>query len=186
MDNTPTFTLTDNQGTVLAEGTISKFTGRVTEDLIPDMTEFKEDEDIHELYPNLFISNRITAQNFRLLQNYKIKAIISINNFFKNENVLKGYAKMGIDHYHYNLYDHPDSNIKRIADITNKIIDHYLSIGERVLVHCEMGISRSASIVISYIMWKENKPYFEVLPDVRKIRNIIRPNKGFETQLKSF
>lgn len=186
MDDTAEFVLVDNQGTVLNKGSLSKFIGSISESNITnDFKESDPSEDIHELYPNLFISNRLTSQNFQLLQKYKIKAIISINNVLKNENVLKMYAKIGVDHYHYNLYDHPNSNIKRITDITNKIIDHYLSLGERVLVHCEMGISRSATVVISYIMWKENKSYSDVLSDVRKIRQIIWPNKGFESQIRN-
>ena len=48
------------------------------------------------------------------------------------------------------------------------------------------GVSRSASIVIAYLMYKEHKNYFQIYTEVRKKRNVIRPNFGFVFQLKYF
>lgn len=41
-------------------------------------------------------------------------------------------------------------------------IDAALQSGGRILVHCSQGVSRSATIVIAYIMWRSGKPYDEV------------------------
>ena len=59
--------------------------------------------------------------------------------------------------------------------------------GESVLVHCEAGISRSASVVIAYlysINFKEK--LFDCYLHVKKERSKIRPNFGFIMQLSSF
>lgn len=55
--------------------------------------------------------------------------------------------------------------------------------GERVLVHCVQGISRSASVVIAYLMRNHGWSLQAALKHVREARPIIRPHKGFLHQL---
>jgi atypical dual specificity phosphatase/dual specificity phosphatase 12 len=51
------------------------------------------------------------------------------------------------------------------------------------LVHCYAGISRSASIIISYLMKKYNWSYEKAYNYVKNKRPIINPNRGFKKQL---
>ena len=46
------------------------------------------------------------------------------------------------------------------------------------------GVSRSASIVIAYLLWKERKSYNETYFYVKNKRRYIGPNIGFIMQLK--
>lgn len=55
-----------------------------------------------------------------------------------------------------------------------------------VLVHCQAGVSRSASVVIGYLMWKEQISYQEAYAAVKRCRPIIWPNDGFICQLQEF
>ena len=57
---------------------------------------------------------------------------------------------------------------------------------DKVLVHCSQGASRSATIVIAYLMWSKKMPYKEALEFVKKKRSVIRPNPGFKAQLELF
>jgi len=52
------------------------------------------------------------------------------------------------------------------------------------LVHCSYGISRSASVVIAYLIKSSHKSYDEVLSFVQQQRKIVKPNPGFEQQLR--
>jgi hypothetical protein len=52
-----------------------------------------------------------------------------------------------------------------------------------VLVHCKMGVSRSASTVLAYAMKSENWSLAEALTYVVKRRPIVKPNEGFRSQL---
>eukprot|EP01025_Chloroclados_australasicus_P021743 TRINITY_DN22746_c2_g4_i1.p2 TRINITY_DN22746_c2_g4~~TRINITY_DN22746_c2_g4_i1.p2 ORF type:complete len:299 (+),score=50.14 TRINITY_DN22746_c2_g4_i1:622-1518(+) len=55
--------------------------------------------------------------------------------------------------------------------------------GERRGVHCMQGVSRSAAIVIGYLMWKLDRKYQAVFDDVKNVRGIVNPNVGFISQL---
>ena len=50
----------------------------------------------------------------------------------------------------------------------------------KVLVHCQGGISRSASFVVAFIMRQYQMSYDEALALVKAKRACIRPNQNFE------
>ena len=53
-----------------------------------------------------------------------------------------------------------------------------------LIVHCQAGISRSASIVIAYLMTKRNMPMFkDALAYAQERRYMVYPNDGFTAQL---
>ncbi|EEA07375.1 dual specificity phosphatase, catalytic domain-containing protein [Cryptosporidium muris RN66] len=56
----------------------------------------------------------------------------------------------------------------------------------RILVHCQEGVSRSSSIVIGYLMWKKKKSFYDMSEHVRACRSISSPNIGFTYQLLVF
>lgn len=55
-------------------------------------------------------------------------------------------------------------------------------IGGRVLVHCVAGVSRSATMVVGYLMHSTGASLNEAMRFVRK-RRFIEPNEGFMMQL---
>eukprot|EP00877_Chromochloris_zofingiensis_P003166 jgi/Chrzof1/12850/Cz07g09180.t1 len=56
----------------------------------------------------------------------------------------------------------------------------------KVLVHCVHGQSRSAAVVIGYLMWRDGVSYHEAYHKVKLQRPRIQPNDGFELQLQLF
>ncbi|XP_055328215.1 dual specificity protein phosphatase 14-like [Paramacrobiotus metropolitanus] len=79
--------------------------------------------------------------------------------------------------------DSPYASIIRYFDsCADKIEEHRLA-GGKVLVHCMAGVSRSASIVIAYLVKYQNLSLKEAYAAVRAARSIIRPNPGFWKQL---
>jgi protein-tyrosine phosphatase len=54
------------------------------------------------------------------------------------------------------------------------------------MVHCKAGMSRSAALVIAYLMIEHKWPYEDAFTYVKKKRHIIAPNEGFVRQLRCF
>lgn len=59
-------------------------------------------------------------------------------------------------------------------------------LGGKVLVHCKMGISRSASVVIAYAMKAYHLTLAEASQLVKTKRSCIKPNNAFALQLKTY
>lgn len=55
-----------------------------------------------------------------------------------------------------------------------------------VLVHCEAGISRSATTVIAYLVKHHGMSLLEAYQHTKERRRIINPNTGFLNQLRIF
>lgn len=61
---------------------------------------------------------------------------------------------------------------------------HHLSVStDKVLVHCAMGRSRSATLVLAYLMIYKNMTVVDAIEQVSRHRCIL-PNRGFLKQLR--
>jgi len=74
-------------------------------------------------------------------------------------------------------YDVEETDLLKYWDKTYNFVADCMDLGGKVLIHCKMGISRSASTVCSFAM----KHY--ALQHTKDNRSIINPNKGFRHQL---
>lgn len=72
---------------------------------------------------------------------------------------------------------------KKSRKVCEKCLANVLSCVGKVLVHCARGISRSATLVLAYLMLREGLTLVEALEAVRRHRNIL-PNAGFLNQLR--
>jgi len=80
------------------------------------------------------------------------------------------------------LLDVPQTNISIHFNDVADFIDLALDAGGKVLVNCEMGMSRSSTCVLAYLMLRHHMSADEALSMVRKHR-FVRPNRGFLRQL---
>ena len=53
----------------------------------------------------------------------------------------------------------------------------------KILVHCYAGKSRSATIVIAFLMWYRQWSFSDAFKYVQECRSVIEPNLGFCAQL---
>ncbi len=134
----------------------------------------------------LCIGDMWAANDFNIVKENNITHILNMTS-------MKLMIHPGIVHYNIELYDTVDQDILNVLDESFEFINNAIESNKRngikdfnILVHCQAGVSRSASIVIAYIMAHENKTYKDALEYVRKYRPIISPNKGFVNQLIEF
>ena len=67
-----------------------------------------------------------------------------------------------------------------------EFIDEAIDGGGRVLVHCQHGVSRSASVVVAYLCFSMGLSVDEALDTLRHDRPEAHPNNGFMQQLRLF
>ncbi|KAK9447130.1 protein-tyrosine phosphatase-like protein [Limtongia smithiae] len=89
----------------------------------------------------------------------------------------------GFTHMHVQLQDDEDEDILKHFDKCHEFIRSGLESGGAVLVHCVAGISRSATIVTSYIMKTRQLTAPEALAIVQQGRERASPNPSFLEQL---
>ncbi|KAK4622250.1 Dual specificity protein phosphatase 1B [Fulvia fulva] len=80
--------------------------------------------------------------------------------------------------------DDPDEDLLKHFPKTNAFLDDALREGGGVFVHCAMGVSRSATVICAYLIWKFGLSPMEALEKVREKRKRANPNPGFMRQLK--
>ena len=62
----------------------------------------------------------------------------------------------------------------------------FIENSNKIYIHCTCGVSRSATIVLAYLMWKTHLDFDDIYSFVKKRRPEIDPNNGFRRQLKLF
>jgi protein-tyrosine phosphatase len=90
------------------------------------------------------------------------------------------------DKFFYSTYYVKDASGEDISMLFYRTLEWMqasLLSGGRVLVHCREGVSRSATMVIAYLMWANNMPFKEAQEVIRSVRPICNPNPGFTYHL---
>lgn len=90
------------------------------------------------------------------------------------------------DYLNVRVYDDEKTDLLKHWDNTFKYINKARNEGSKVLVHCKMGISRSASVVIAYAMKAFNWNFDRALKHVKTKRSCIKPNTNFLNQLETY
>mmetsp|Transcript_27171 Transcript_27171/g.65951 ORF Transcript_27171/g.65951 Transcript_27171/m.65951 type:complete len:221 (+) Transcript_27171:98-760(+) len=125
----------------------------------------------------LYLSHYTPAQDESLLQRDGISHVLNT----AMELETQSFSSVNI--MHLKLYDSPDQKLP--FHEAAEFIQSALSGGGKCLVHCNAGQSRSASLVIYYIMTLGHHHYLKDSYDYVKARKPnIGPNFGFVAQLE--
>lgn len=130
---------------------------------------------ISKVTDNIYLSNYRYSKQYDKLKELGITRILTIGR------ELDPHLHNDFTTMHIPIDDHPSVPIRDHFDSTHDFIDK-----GKTLVHCYAGISRSATIVISYLMKKHNMSFEEALSHCKKVRPIVNPNQGFIQQLTDY
>ncbi|XP_072350677.1 protein phosphatase Slingshot homolog [Scyliorhinus torazame] len=84
------------------------------------------------------------------------------------------------------VYDEEVTNLLPYWEQSYRFILAARSSGSRCLVHCKMGVSRSASTVMAYAMKEYGWDLEEAYAYVKERRKVAKPNGGFLNQLRIY
>ena len=87
------------------------------------------------------------ASNIGLLTELGIQCIIDVCDCPLDQPIVDKFKVLWI-----NLDDVLGADIRKYFEETNKFLEECQEKNEKVLVHCQMGISRSTSVVLAYLM----------------------------------
>ncbi|XP_039097841.1 serine/threonine/tyrosine-interacting-like protein 2 isoform X2 [Hyaena hyaena] len=151
--------------------------------LVRDRQEIPWNE-VDEVWPNIFIAEKSVAVNKGRLKRLGITHIL---NAAHGTGVYTGpefYTGLEIQYLGVEVDDFPEVDISQHFRKAAEFLDEaLLTYRGKVLVSSEMGVSRSAALVVAYLMIFHDMAVLDALRAVRR-RRAIRPNDGFLRQLR--
>ena len=137
-----------------------------------------------KIVDNIYLGNAYNASNFNQLDEFNITTIINVTNEIPNyfeELEEFSYLKIPID----------DTNSNTLLSFFDKI-NEYIKNNERektktnILNHCYMGSSRSATVIIAYLVKKYNFSLQQALELVKEKRRVVNINTKFWNDLETY
>lgn len=112
-----------------------------------NLMNLSDNQDIHMIFPNIYISNYSTTTNKELLQSLEIKTIISAIPTFNPP-----YPNC-FEYIHIPLYDDKTENISKYFNQITVTLKDKIDNGQKILIHCMVGRSRSVTLALAFIIY---------------------------------
>ena len=137
---------------------------------------------MHQIVNNLYLSNYDDVLDYQFGKN-------KLYTIFNCTRDLDDVTGTNIRNYRLPIDDFPcDESINQmIFHIPNyvRIIDRELQLDNVVIIHCRMGISRSATLTVAYLIWKYKISMEEAVKKVKAVKPNALSYLHFESVLKS-
>ncbi|ESQ44932.1 hypothetical protein EUTSA_v10010135mg [Eutrema salsugineum] len=136
------------------------------------------DKECSKVADHIYVGGDAVAKDKNILKKNGITHILNCVGFICPE-----YFKSDFCYRSLWLQDSPSEDI---TSILYDVFDYFEDVREqsgRIFVHCCQGVSRSTSLVIAYLMWREGQSFDDAFQYVKSARGIADPNMGFACQL---
>ncbi|TQV93474.1 hypothetical protein V2A60_010119 [Cordyceps javanica] len=146
---------------------------------------------ISEIRPHLFLGNLYSTLNLETLRSNNITALMSLMDAHHGQwgaphirNIIPQAS-----HLYIQCLDSSTTDLLQFMSKVCDFIDEHVCApaagggDANVLVHCREGVSRSATMVIAYLMRKDSMSLDDALAEVKEKRK-VRPNPNFLDQLR--
>jgi len=151
-----------------------------------------------EVYPRLFVGNRLAATNLELLQSQGISHLLNAAHPGPENCMTVDCSRIqqsGIIYLGLQLSDDSTEDIRAVFSQAGRWIAESLGASDneeegtgkpsKVLINCWAGISRSATLAIAFLMEHRNLDLKQAIRQVKLARD-VSPNRGFLEQLVQF
>ena len=128
----------------------------------------------------LYLGSYQNACNNNDLIDLKINYILNCAAECQNKNYPE------IIYFKAKINDFPNFNISLFFNKTNEFINKAKLSGKNILIHCQLGISRSTTCLIAYMIKYLGYNTISAMKYIKNKRPQIMPNFGFLQQLKDY
>ena len=135
------------------------------------------DDSMNYIIDNIYLGDIVAASNETFLKEFNISIVINCAIEFES-------IYTDIKALELKLYDSIYQNLFPKLEYAYKIIKQYPN--TNILIHCIMGMSRSASLVVFYLMKDKKWDYNTCFKFIQEKRPIAWPADYFEFQLKDY
>ena len=148
----------------------------------------------------LYLGDRVGADDESLLREHNIRAFVSLTSPAERVSGTRraDYARWGIEHLQLFVTDFASSRIDEHFEPGTRFIQKHRRQARNVYVHCGAGISRSATMVLYFLLHHiyERDPEIDAYVERRELvvpllhaylrckRPVVDPNVGFCAQLR--
>lgn len=129
---------------------------------------------------NLFLGDIVDAKNLKFLKQNQISHILMVGS------ELEPFYPQTFVYLQIPAKDSEAFQLIEFFDIMSDFINKAFNKKGIVFVHCAMGVSRSPTAVMAYLMKYQKMTFKKALKHVESKRSIVFPNEGFLLQLEEF
>ncbi|KAF9361360.1 hypothetical protein BGX26_003872 [Mortierella sp. AD094] len=154
------------------------------------------------ILPHLYLGAEHNALDVNILSRLGITAVLNVaieiatasrqqyqseinNSASTGDRIVKTMQGKSI-HYKNLSWSHHQGNLQSEFPAAFAFIEETKSKGGKVLVHCQLGVSRSASLVIAYVMKSLQMNLTDAYDFVKARSSVISPNMSLMYQLSEF
>ena len=135
----------------------------------------------YQILPHLYLGCRKVATCLPSLKSSGITNILNVTSSIPNK-----FAAAGLTYKQIAVEDSHDVNMLQHLPEAFGFIERARVTGERVLVHCHAGMSRSVTVILAYLMKYFNHTLDSAYEHVKQIKSDISPNFSFMGQLLEY
>ena len=132
-----------------------------------------------EVTDNLFLSDKNTLKDISEVDKHGVSLVVS---------VAGGRLQLpaGVEHVKLHVKDDNKDSLLHQLDEVVQLIHHHVSRGDKVVVHCQAGLSRSPAVIMAYLVRFRRLTVEEALAEVRKVRPRARPRERLLEDLQKY
>lgn len=133
---------------------------------------------------NVYLGSETDACNVQFLMANNINRVLSIQCKEINKRKQQKFQELGIDYQFIEASDCSATNLKQYFPEVCRYLDSNKD--GNTLVHCQQGISRSATLCLAFMMRQLDTNFDDSFNMLRQRRHCVSPNFSFLGQLKAW